>query len=100
MSRASAAAARRPNSGWALMPVPTAVPQRQLRQPGQDRLDAGDGVVRLAGPGADLLPQPHGHGVHEMGAAGFHHVVERDGAPVEDVPQVAQRRHSSPAACS
>ena len=75
------------------MPVPTAVPPcASSASRGSDDFDALDAVRDLAGPTAHDLPHAHRHGVHQVGAARRHHVIDRRGLLYQRLVQVAQGR--------
>ena len=71
-------------SGWALRPVPVAVPPMpSRRKPLGRRADALRVPLHGAGIGAELLPQAHRHGVLQMGPPRLDHVVEFGGLVAE-----------------
>jgi hypothetical protein len=70
------AAARSPNSGWVLSPVPTAVPPGPARRDREAGVEAGQVGVELSHVARELLTQGERDGVHEVGPADLHDVGE------------------------
>ena len=66
--------------------------ERDLAQPGERSLDAGDPLAHLRGVAAELLAQRHGHGVHKVRAARLHDVVELLRLPLERGREGVERR--------
>ena len=67
--------------------------QRELGDPGQGRLQPLDAVAHRRGVPAELLAEHHRRRVHQVRAAGLHHLGELLGLRLEHPGQVVQRRH-------
>ena len=67
-------------------------PQRQLGELLRGVPEALDAARHLRGVAAELLPQPHRGGVHQVGAPRLEHAVEGLRLVREQRPQVLQRR--------
>jgi hypothetical protein len=80
------------NPSGAFSPVPTAVPPRaELGEARLHRLQALDAVRDLLREAAEVLPEPHRHGVLQVGAADLDHVVELDRLGRQGRLKLAQR---------
>ena len=65
---------------------------RQRIQTRRYRRQARFGCGDLRHPGAQLLAECDRHGIHQMGAAGLHHIGELDTARRQHLPQPPQSR--------
>ena len=93
VSSAIRAATRSANSGWALRPVPTAVPPRAISwRPGQRRPEPGEVAVEHRHVAGELLAEGERHGVLEVGPADLHDPRPGLGLGVEGVAQGRHRR--------
>lgn len=86
---------RSANRGWALIPVPTAVPPCANCCKAGSTLDVHAGLSHLLRPATEHLAHAYRHRIHQVGAAGLHIGMHFAGLALDSLLQVAQRRQQA-----
>ena len=83
---------RSANAGSVFKPLPTAVPPSGIRPSSGSVAATWPRRPDLGGIPAELLPEGHRHGIHQMRATGLHDVGELDGLRAEGRGEGGERR--------